>query len=216
VKTEPAGGGWWKATKPDATSFYDSRTRWEVGTTVAVPKDERRRVLCEAGLLHISDAPGETLRGGSWPCRLFAVEPAKVVAQEGHKAGCWEVRVLAELPAWQALGPNGQAVAALIDRAGRLTAEEVQALGAPRYAARAARAAARAARAAAWAAAWDAAWDAAQDAAWDAARDAPWGAARNAAWDAARSALALVVRDLISEADFELLYGPWRSVIGEN
>jgi hypothetical protein len=44
--------------------------------------------------------------------------------------------------------------------------------------------------------------DAARNAAWDAA----WAAARNAA-------LALIVRDLITAEQFELLYGSWRSVI---
>ena len=50
-----------------------------------------------------------------------------------------------------------------------------------------------------------AAWDA-RDAAWDAA----WDAARDAAWDAARAVLA---RDLISAEHFDLLHGPWRSVV---
>ena len=93
----------------------------------------------------------------------------------------------------------------------------------------AARDAARdAARGAAWDAARGAAWDAARDAArgaargaaWDAARGAAWDAARGAAWDAARDAAwGLVVRDLIgkrgfTQAQYDLLTGPWRSAIG--
>lgn len=80
---------------------------------------------------------------------------------------------------------------------------------------------ARDALAAAWNAAWDAAWDAAWAAvrnaalavALDAARDAL-DAARNDAWNAALDAvLALMVRDLISGDQFDVLYGPWASVM---
>lgn len=72
-------------------------------------------------------------------------------------------------------------------------------------------------------AAWDAARDAALDAAWDAAWDAARDVADDAAWDAVRSAadypvrdaaLALLVRDLISEDDYDLLTRPWRQAIG--
>ena len=168
----------YKATRPGGTSFWDGRTRWEVGGTVRVPGHAKR--LCAAGVLHWADAPGEALSGGHWPCRLFAVS-GTVVARHGHKLGSHSLRVLEELPAWQALGPNGQEVAALIDRAARLTIDEARGL----------------------AAAWDAAWDAA----WTAARTA----ALNAASDAEQ---ALVVRDLISAHDFELLYRPWQEVMG--
>ncbi|MHB1701334.1 MAG: hypothetical protein ACYCSN_14580 [Acidobacteriaceae bacterium] len=72
----------------------------------------------------------------------------------------------------------------------------------------------------------DDAWDDARNDAWYAvrydasyaARDAAWYAARDAAWDApwytARDAiLALLVRDLITPEQFDLLYGPWKSVM---
>ena len=59
---------------------------------------------------------------------------------------------------------------------------------------------------------WDAAWVAAGAAAWCAARDAAW----DAGWDAA---MALSVRDLIgqysySQEHYDLLTGPWATVIG--
>jgi hypothetical protein len=115
-------------------------------------------------------------------------------------------------------GPQWAAIVALVRRASVLTADEVQRLDAARVAARAA------ARDAAWDAAWDAARAAACYAAWDAARaaarDAARAAACYAAWDAARvAALALAVRDLIGEhgftqAHYDTLAGPWRTVIG--
>jgi len=61
--------------------------------------------------------------------------------------------------------------------------------------------------AATWDAAGDAAWAVAWDAAWDAAWAAAWSAARSAAW-------ALMVKDLITPEQFDLLYGPWASVMG--
>jgi len=202
---------YYKATRPDATSFYDCTTRWQVGRITRVEGDGT--ILCGPRILHVSDAPGETLLGGRWPCRLFEVEPqGPIVASDRHKHGCHAVKVIRELPAWQALGPNGEEVAALIARATFLTAARLAAWDAARLAARdAARLAARdAARLAAWDATRLAARDAARLAARDATRLAAWDA-RNAAWDAA---LGLVVRDLIAPEQFDLLYGPWASVIG--
>ena len=198
---------YYKATRPDGTSFYDGKTAWAVGETVKIKPKDRRADLCGRGILHAADAPGETLVGGSWPCRLFEVEGTPI-AQEGHKFGFHELTVVRELPAWQALGPNGEAVAALIERAATITVEQAERLRA------AADAAAGAAADAAWDAARRAAADAAWDAAWGAAADAAWraaaGAAADAAWDAA---LALVVRELISDEQFQVLYGPWASVM---
>jgi hypothetical protein len=229
---------YYKATRVDGTSFYDSTTTWKVGRITRHPNPDTSKGLCSSGVLHISDAPAETLIGGSWPCRLFEVEPrSALISGDGHKHGCAKVKVVKELPAWMALGPNGEAVAANIERCKTITADEAERLDAAWYAAwyAAGNAAGNAARNAARNAAWDAAWDAARDAAWyaawyaagnaawnaawDAARDAARNAARNAAWnaawDAARdAALALVVRDLITPEQFDLLYGPWASVFG--
>ena len=176
---------YWKATRTDGTSFYDQKTAWVVGSDVTHPAPDLSAGLCSSGVLHASDAPAETLVGGSWPCRLFRVEPIGDVVANGHKVGAAAWKVLEEVPAHQALGPNGEAVAALIERARTLAPEEAQRL----YAA------------------WDAARYAAGDAAVDAARYAAGDAARYAAW-------ALVVRDVITEKQFDLLYGPWRKVIG--
>jgi hypothetical protein len=104
--------------------------------------------------------------------------------------------VVREIDAHLALGPNGRYVAGVIKRTRQLTYQEAVDLRA----------------------AWGAAWGAARDAAWGAARGATRGAARGAAWDAARgaawgAAIALLVRDLISDEHFDSLYGPWAKVI---
>ncbi len=223
----------YKATRLDGTSFYDGTTEWRVGRIVQHPAPDLSLGLCSAGVLHISDAPGETLTG-SWPCRLFEVEPrGDMIGPEGHKYGCTKVKVVRELPAWQVFGPNGEAVATLIKRCRTLTYDEAEQLSAAWNAAwAAARDAARdAAGDAAWnaagvtarAAAGDAAWDAAGAAAWNAAWPAARAAAGDAAWDAAGvtaraaagdAAIALMVEDLITPKQFDFLYGPWASVMG--
>jgi hypothetical protein len=214
----------YKATRPNGTSFYDSETKWQVGRIVRHPAPDLSLGLCSAGVLHISDAPGETLIGGSWPCHLFEVEPRSQPllhsGTDSHKYGCTEVKVVRELPAWQALGPNGEAVAALIERCKTLTYGEAKQLRAAwdsaGYAAwdSAGYAAGYAARGAAWSAARSAAWDAAWDTAWDAARFAAKSAAWYAAWDATWSATwALMVKDLITPEQFDLIHGPWASVM---
>ena len=45
---------------------------------------------------------------------------------------------------------------------------------------------------------------------WTAKYDATWDATRDATWDAA---LALLIRDRITHAQFDALYGPWASVM---
>ena len=190
---------YYKATRIDGTSFQDGTTTWTVGETTELPEAERGSVLCNAGVLHASTEPGESLVGGRWPCRLFEVEPlGELITDDDHpyKVGAHAWRVLAEIEAWRALGPNGEAVAALIERTESRTYEEVERLDA--------------AWSAAFGAAWSAARSAARSAAWDAARDAAWDAARDAALDAVA---ALLVRDLITCEQFDLLYGPWKSVM---
>jgi hypothetical protein len=205
---------YYKATKPDGTSFHDGTTLWRVGRITRLD-GEHGTTLCNAGVLHAATRPGESLVGGSWPCRLFEVEPRTELvtdAKHPYKVGAYVWKVVRELPAHLALGPNGETVAALIERARTITPDEAERLNAAWNAARdAARSAARsAARYAVRSAARDAAWDAARYAAWNAARDA----ARYAAWYAARDAtLALVVKDLITPDQFNTLYGPWASVM---
>jgi hypothetical protein len=167
-------------------------------------------------VLHISDTPGEVLIGGSWPCRLFEVEPrGELVSDDSHKHGCAAVEVVRELPAWQALGPNGEVVAGLIEQCKTLTNKQAKHLAVRDAVRDAARdAACDAVRDAARDAACDAAWHAARDAAWGAAWRAAWDGVWDAAWDAVREAvLALMVRDLITAEQFDLLYGPWKSVM---
>jgi hypothetical protein len=191
----------YKATKTDGTDFHTGRVLYAVGKRVRPLPFEGERGLCGAGCLHASSVPAETLVGGWWPCRLFEVT-GKPFVSEGHKHGFKQLSVVRELDSHLVFGPNGREVAALIDRAGRLTSEEAKALDAAWDAAR------DVATHAAWAAAWRGSRLAARNVAWHAARSAT----GNVAWHAARNAAsALVVRDLITPEQFDTLYGPWES-----
>lgn len=196
---------YYKATRPDGTDFHagtiDYARALETGEVIRHPA--KKMIRDEPWTyLSVSVHPANCT-GMEWPCRLFRVEPVgrtlKAQLSES-KRSCSALRVVEELPAHMALGPQGEEVVALIERCRSLTTEEGRRLDA-----------AWDAWDAAWGAwdAWDA-WDAAWNAARNAARNAAWGAAWNAAWAAA---LALLTRDLISTEHFDLLYGPWREVM---
>lgn len=206
---------YYKCTRADGTDFrtgtIDYAAALASGEVITHPA-RRLRPGDASTYLSVSVAAADCT-GFQWPCRLFRVEPVGKAVPDPDipsKRCVKALRVVEELPAWQALGPNGEAVVSLIDRARTLTRDETYRMAAGRAAAwGAARVAAwDAARAAAWAAALVAAWDAARDAAWDAA----WVAARDAAW-------ALVARDLIRQSGFtqshyDTLTRPWATVIG--
>ena len=187
---------YYKAVRPDGTDFRTGTIRYDVGATVTHPNPHRRDA---SGYLSVATVPTDCT-GMSWPCRLLEVEAevAWTVPTLPNKRATHSLTVVREVDAHVAFGPQGREVAALIERAGRLTDDEARRL----------------------AAAWDAAWDAARAAAWDAAWDAARAAARDAARAAARDAAwGLVVRDLIgthgfTQEHYDTLTRPWREIVG--
>ena len=230
---------YFKAVRMDGTDFYTGIVRWlppigeplpDGGLIVRHPTARWRTTGNAVRYLSVATVPTDCT-GMEWPCRLARVERTRAAVWQPepdalpNKAASWQWRVVEELDATLTLGPQGREVAALIERAARLTDDEVTGL------------------AAAWAATGDDALDAALDAAWyttrdaadDAARYAAWSATGVAAWDAARyttryavryaaryaaryavwyAARALTVRDLISTERYDTLTRPWASVIG--
>ena len=192
---------YYKAVRPDGTDFYSGRVLWDqVGEIVRHPYPGSPGGEYAEGYLSVSVSPADCT-GMSWPCRLFVVEPVEGVPvweptpslPSKRASHAW--RVVRELPAYEALGPNGAEVAVFLDLLPTLTTTQwAAALVAARDAAR--DAAFDAARYAARVAAWDAAFNAASDAAFDAASDA---------------ALALLVRDLITTEQFDVLTAPMRA-----
>ena len=186
---------YWKAVREDGTDFYSGTVRWAPeqgdipaeGIAVAHPTstawgEDHSTHLCA------STSPTDCT-GFKWPCRLLEMEPvAEVHEHAGSKVSALSWRVVRELPAMQALGPQGAAVAALIDGLRRLDAEALARLADARGAA------------------WDAVWDAVRGAARDAVRIAAWDAARDAA-------VALVIWDLIDPAHRTALTAPIRAAL---
>ena len=171
----------------------------------SIPVSSTARQVCAPGLLHVATDPAAALTGGSWPCRLFVADPVGDcvdASESGRIEGYGGLRLVREIPAHRALGPQGEHVAEVIARAGKLDYDETRELAAARSAARSA------AGAVAWDAAWAAAWAAAEAAAEAAARDAARSAAGAAAWytawaaarDAARSAAEAAARDAAGAA----------------
>ena len=220
---------YYKAIRPNGTDFYSGTVQWapESGDIPAEGLVMTHPTSTEWGNYHSTHLCASTsptdCTGFTWPCRLLEVEPVSEVHEhEGCKVSALSWRVVRELPAMQALGPQGAAVAALIDGLRRLDAEALARLADARVAA----------WDAVWVAAWDAVWgavrgaarDAVWGAAWDAAWDAVWGAARDAvrgaawdavdaAWDAADAAVALVVWDLITSEHRDTLTAPIRRAL---
>ena len=192
---------YYKAVRPDGTDFFSGKVRWlppageplpEGGLIVRHPTATTPSFGDDAAdYLSVSTEPANCT-GMQWPCRLALVEAADAAVWTPDATALPDKRaavvwlVTAEVDAWQALGPQGREVAAIIDRVRMLTTDELRQL--------------------------DATWGAARGAARYAAR----GAARGAAWDAARNAaLATLVRDLITPKQYDLLMAPWRTVIGD-
>ena len=200
---------YYKAVRPDGTDFYSGRVLWDrVGEIVEHPAPGSLGSYDAEGYLSVSVSPTDCT-GMNWPCRLLVVEPVEEVPvweptpslPSKRASHAW--RVVRELPAYEAIGPNGQEVAAFLDLLPTLTSTQWDAaLATALVVARGA------ALNAAWDAAGDAVRDAAGDAAWGAVRDAAWGAA----WDAVRDAAwALVARDLITTKHFDVLTAPMRA-----
>ena len=190
---------YYKAVRPDGTSFHDPTFRWvpedwtPTDGPVRVEHADYDPTGGAGGYLSVSTEPANCT-SMRWPCRLLIVQPVgEVLTPEPeslpHKRAGRAFDVIAERPAHEALGPCGREVVSLL--------AELETFPP----------AAWDARYAAWGAARYAAWDA-WGAAWD-ARYAAWDAARYAARYAGRDAvLATLVRDVIAPEHYARLMVP--------
>ena len=145
----------YKCTRPDGTDFYTGTVDYAAALASGEPLPELPGDVAfpGPGWYHLATVPTECV-GMGWPCRLFEVQPVGSVhtdTDHPHKIGTTSVRVLREVDAHLALGPQGEQVAALIGRCRSLTGDELDRLDAARDAVRVA------ARVAARVATWDAA-----------------------------------------------------------
>lgn len=131
---------YYKCTRPDGTDFrtgtIDYAAALVSGEVITHPA-KRLRPGDASTYLSVSVAAADCT-GMRWPCRLFRVEPVGKAVPDPDipsKRCVKALRVVEELPAWQALGPNGEAVVSLIDRARTLTRDETYRMAAARAAA---------------------------------------------------------------------------------
>ena len=180
-----------KALRPDGTSFHDPTFQWgtEPGDVTVHPHPDLLSTDAADWLSASTEAANCT--GFQWPCRLFEVEPVgEVVPRSWSKVSAASWRIVRELPAHRALGPNGRVIVAFLDRLRTVTDEQLDALDAV------------------W---WDA-WTAAAAnvlAARDAARLAAWDATPWAAREAARDATRWVVRGVAAVGNVALALTVW-------
>ena len=199
---------YFKAVRTTGTDFYSGSVHWlpadgapipAGGWVVEHPTSDRVEDDDPRTYLSVSILPTDC-SGMRWPCRLLRVVPdgRQVSIPEPevlpHKLASIRWRVTDELPAWQALGPQGREIETLLGQIESLTEDQTIAMSA------------------AWSAACGAVRGAAWGAAWDAAREAAW----DAAWSAVRCAVRwLLVLDLEPEVA-EILLTPWVSVMGSS
>ena len=127
-----------KSTRLDGTDFYSGQVDYASALASGEPLPELSGDVVAfpgPGWYHLATVPTECV-GMSWPCRLFEVEPADDLGdhrpRHEHKVGATSVRVLREIDAHVALGPQGVQIAAFIERCATLTADEVSRLNAAR------------------------------------------------------------------------------------
>lgn len=122
----------YKATNLDGSSFGDEKAVWEIGKTVSLSNTNQRKKLWGSQKPLVLSAVSElglTLSGyGVWPCRLFIVE-GEPISTDSYWFRFQELTVVEELPAWNALGPNGEAAAVHIENCRRITPEQFGKLG---------------------------------------------------------------------------------------
>lgn len=134
---------YYKATRPDGTDFFSGTIDYAgalaSGEVVRHPKAGDPVDHDASTYLSVSVSAADCT-GFRWPCRLFRVEPddPRESGDYPSKRTCKSLRVVEELPAWQAFGPNGEQVVGIIEKASRLTTDQARRLAAAWAVARAA------------------------------------------------------------------------------
>lgn len=198
--TEPV---FYKAVDTNNKDFTTGKTQLVLGEWM--PEIEGPLVFCRNGY-HVSTEKAETLQSGRenipWPARLYLVETRDVVEGSVRTKVCRSYRAIEELPAWEALGPNGQDVITFLESYESRTPGQVRALESEYYAE-----SNRERLTPAWDAAFYASLQSSRAAAWSVVTRLVYG-------DSACPATALVVRDILTSKQFEVLTEPWVRIVG--
>lgn len=145
---------YYKATRLDGTDFHTGRVDYAAALATGEPIRHPDPIPGTRYAMHYLSVATEVTEctGMAWPCRVFVVEPDGETWVPDpddlpHKVACTSVRVIDEVSATLALGPQADEMTALIERCTQITATDTEKL------------------AATWAAAWNATWAAARAAA---------------------------------------------------
>ncbi|HEY2644056.1 MAG TPA: hypothetical protein VGI56_09930 [Galbitalea sp.] len=200
-----------KATRPNGTDFKTGRIHYDlVGGTVKHPHPLTAGDPDASGYISVATVATDCT-SFNWPARLFEVEIvgekwAPHAGSMPNKMAGHEIRILAELPAWQLFGPLGYQIVAIID-----------AFGAMDYDQRRARSAARPKG---WSDAYSELWSVVADGRAD---RAGLGAARYALYDrldgwrvghaAYGAALAVLCKEFLTTETYDALVAPYLDVI---
>ena len=138
---------YYKAVRPDGTDFHTGTVNYAAALESGEPLNHGAKLDPDdpSTYYSVSTVPTDCT-GFRWPARLFVVKPHKCRPRKRtdgrfpNKRALRSLRVIEERPAHELFGPQGEEVVAIIERAGRLTAEEAKRLAAS--------------RAASWAASW--------------------------------------------------------------
>ena len=127
---------YYKATTPNGTDFWGGTFDYAAALETGEIIEHRATMIRDdpSTYLSVSIHPANCT-GMRWPCRLFVVEPVGRTLKaslNNSKHSCHALRVIEERPAHEALGPQGDQVAALIERARSLTIDEATKLAAAR------------------------------------------------------------------------------------
>lgn len=210
---------YFKTTHLDGRGFEAGDHLWMEGAVTSLLGNKKGVEVLGSELLYAATEPGNALIGGSWPCKLFEVEPIGTVTTDKRQpdvvgAHSWSVE--RQLPAAQVFGPNGDAVVAMLETISVLAPGQFHSCGFDwddnEFAAldNAGKLASTNGRLGAWNGAWVAAEQAISRRVWEIMPGVTWGALHDNARRTVRDAvLAIVVRDLIDIVDFRSLYGPW-------
>lgn len=212
---------YYKAVRPDGTDFQTRSIDYVAAIgkdPVTVPVTESPRCGTSA-VLHAAIDPVTTLHGSGldrWPCRLLEVD-GEPVARRGRRRGFFSLRVIREIDAHLALGPHGEEIAAIIERAASLTPHEISALDATSAADRDTSSLIKErlmvnilgkSR--------ETIWNAVASAIFNISRDIKDPKATRIIQDVVgNTVIALIVRDTIMVKNYDILTTPWRKTIGK-
>src|SRR5574343_2024960 len=125
---------YYKAARMDGTDFFSGTVDYAAALASGEPLPELSGdgEFPGPGWYHLATVPTECV-GMWWPCQLFEAEPVGDVFMDSahpHKIGARSVRVMREVPAHRVFGPQGEQVAALIERCRTSSAAEADRLDA--------------------------------------------------------------------------------------